>query len=188
REVGQLYLKEGNIAGAFHHYRIIGETQPVREALAGHAPAEDEDMDALIRISLYEGVLPRRGFDWVLDRFGICSAITTLGGQQLPLGPEDRRYCICRIVHHLYEELSDRVAADIERREGTATEVARPHPKGTLRKLIAGRDWLFGDDCYHVDLSHLSSAVQMSLDLEPGEDMELARELCAYGMKLSSAF
>src|SRR5204862_7211405 len=28
----------------------------------------------------------------------------------------------------------------------------------------------------------------MSLDLEPGEDMELARELCAYGMKLSSAF
>jgi len=189
REVGQLYLGQHNIAGAFHHYRIIGELQPVRQAIANHTPAEEEDMDALIRISLYEGVLPRKGFDWVLERFGICSAITTLGGQQLPLSPEDRRHCIAQIVRHLYDELCDRVAADVERREGKAPEIGeRPHAKGTLRKLIAGRDWLFGDDCYHIDLSHLSSTVQMSIDLEPGEDMELARELCAYGWNLSPSF
>src|SRR5262249_8252037 len=188
REVGQLYLAQHNTPGAFHHYRIIGELQPVRQAIADHTPADDEDMDALIRISLYEGVLPRKGFDWVLERFGICSAITTLGGQQLPLSPEDRRHCISRIVRHLYDELCDRVAADIERREGTAPEVSRPHPKGTLRKLIAGRDWLFGDDRYHTDLSPLSSAVKMSLALERGEAMELARELCAYGRTLSPSF
>lgn len=188
REVGQLYLQQGNIAGAFHHYRIIGELQPVKQAIADHTPGDDEDMDALIRISLYEGVLPTRGFDWVLERFGICSAITTLSGQQLPLSPDDRRHCVGRIVRHLYDELCDRILADIERREGSAPEATRPHPKGTLRKLIAGRDWLFGDDCYHIDLSHLSSTVQFSLDLPPGEEMELARELCAYGVKLSPAF
>jgi hypothetical protein len=145
-------------------------------------------MDSLVRISLYEGLLPRKGFDWVLDRFGICSAITTLGGQQLPLTPEDRRYCVGRIVRNLYDDLCDRVAADIERREGKAPEITRPHRKGTLRKLLAGRDWLFGDDCYHIDLSHLSSTVQMSLDLEPGEDMERARELCLYGTHLGDTF
>jgi hypothetical protein len=57
-----------------------------------------------------------------------------------------------------------------------------------LRKLIEGRDWLFADDCYHIDLSHLSAAVHMSRDLEPGDDMRRARELCAYGQRLAPAF
>jgi hypothetical protein len=188
REVGQLHLRQGNLGQAYSYFRMIGDTGPVRQALADHTPDDNEDMDALVRISLYEGLLPRKGFDWVLDRFGICSAITTLGGQQLPLSPEDRRYCVGRIVRNLYEDLCDRVAADIENREGKAPEVSRPHRKGTLRKLLAGRDSLFGEDAYHIDLSHLSSTVQMSLDLEPGEDMELARELCIYGMHLSDSF
>ena len=186
REVGTLYLAQGNLPQAWAYYRMIGEPAAVEEALAGRRPGEDEDIEPLIQIALYEGVLPRQGFDWVLQRYGLCSAITTLGGQQLPLTPEARQYCISRLVRTLYRELCERLAAEIERQEGTAPAVTET--LGTLRGLLAGRYWLFGDDAYHIDLSHLSSVVQMSIDLPPGEDLERARELCEYGQRLSGAF
>src|SRR5438445_6792006 len=57
REVGQLCLERHQLPQAFGYFRMIGDTAPVRQAMAEHVPAEDEDMDALIRISLYEGLL-----------------------------------------------------------------------------------------------------------------------------------
>ncbi len=189
REVGALYLGEGKLAQAWAYYRMIGEAAPVERALTEARPGEADDLEPLIQIALYEGVLPRRGFDWVLERYGLCSAITTLGGHQLPLAPEARRYCVGRLVRTLYDELCHRVAADVERRAGAALDLGDgPLPAGTLRRLLAGRDEMFGEDVYHVDLSHLSSVVQMSVDLEPGDDLERARELCAYGHRLAPSF
>lgn len=190
REVGALYLQAGNIPQGWVYFRMIGENAPVEQALSEVRPDEGLDLEPLIQIALYEGVLPRQGFDWVLQRYGLCSAITTLGGHQLPLTPEARQYCIGRLVRTLYQELRDRLAADIERREGQLPPEASapPDTPGMLRKLIAGRDELFADDAYHVDLSHLSSVVQMSLDLPPGEDLERARELCEYGQRLSRTY
>ena len=54
--------------------------------------------------------------------------------------------------------------------------------------MIEGRDWLFEDDGYHIDTSHLSSVVQMAVLLESCEELYLARELCAYGRRLSERF
>ena len=53
---------------------------------------------------------------------------------------------------------------------------------------MAGKDYLFEDDFYHIDVSHLSSIVQMSVHLLPGPELEMARELCAYGQRLSPRF
>jgi hypothetical protein len=50
---------------------------------------------------------------------------------------------------------------------------------------MAGRDWLFEDEFYHVDVSHLGAVVQMSVHLPPSEELNLARELCEYGARLS---
>src|SRR5262245_42774383 len=41
RQVGQLYLNEGNIPGAWPYFRMIGESTPVADALAKHQPGED---------------------------------------------------------------------------------------------------------------------------------------------------
>jgi hypothetical protein len=57
-----------------------------------------------------------------------------------------------------------------------------------VRRLIAGRPSLFEDEFYHIDVSHLSSVVQMSVHLTPGPELELARELCEYGRHLSGRF
>jgi hypothetical protein len=182
RLVGELYLKEGNIAHAWAFYRMLGETDPVRAALEHANPGESEDCQQLVDIAFHQGVHPKKGFDLILQRFGICSAITMLGGQEFPHGPEVRDYCVKRLVRALYDELRERLTAEIVRQEGKEPE------SHSVRELMSGRDWLFQDDFYHIDVSHLGAVVQMSVHLAAGEELNLARELCAYGQKLSPRF
>lgn len=183
REVGQLYLDEGNIPQAWLYFRMLGEPGPVAAALEQVRPAEGEDCQPLVEIAFYHGVNPRRGFELMLERFGLCNSITTLGNRELPLPEADRIYCIKRLIHTLYSELRERLKAEIVRREGSAPATE------SVAELMQGRDWLFADEWYHVDVSHLGAVVQMSVSLPPGDaDLLQARELCQYGQKLSPRF
>jgi len=182
RLVGNLLLDDGNIPHAWAFFRMLGEPEPIARALDRVQPLEGEDCHPLVDIAFHQGVNVRKGFDLILQRYGICSAITTLGGQEFPQGNTDRDYCIKRLVRALYDELRDRLTAEIEHKQGF-----KPTAK-TVRDLIEGRDWLFADDYYHVDVSHLSSVVQMASNLGPCEELNLAREMCEYGRKLSHKF
>lgn len=190
RHVGELYLREGQLAQAWAYFRMLNEPEPVRHILDSYQPGEDEDVQSLVQIAFYEGVHPRKGFDWILQRFGLCNAITTLSSQELPHPTEVRHYCLRALVRALYAELRDRLTAEIERHDGKPpSEASAPSDtRGVIRQLIAGRDWLFGEDFYHIDLSHLSSVVQMSMHLPPCAELEMARELCEYGQHLSGRF
>lgn len=190
RTVGKLYLDNGNLSQAWAYYRMLNEPGPIREVLEAYQAGEEEDVQPLVQIAFYEGIHPRKGFEWILKRFGLCSAITTLSSQESGHAPEDRNHCIQTLIRALYNELRERLAADIERRESKAPPEASapPDTPGVVRKLIAGRNWLFDDDFYHIDVSHLSSVVQMSINLAPCPELELARELCEYGQKLSPRF
>jgi hypothetical protein len=182
RLVGQLYLDEGNIPNAWVFFRMIGESEPIRSALENVAIPENEDAHPVVNIAYHEGVHPRKGFDLILERFGICSAITTLSGGEAQHPPDVREYCIKKIIRALYSELRERLRSDIAQQQGF------PPTGTTVADLIAGRDWLFQDDFYHVDVSHLSAVVQMATQLDACEELQLARELCAYGQKLSPRF
>ena len=196
RHVGELYLQEGQLAQAWAYFRMLNEPDALRRVLDAYEPKEDEDMQSLVQIAFYEGVHPRKGFDWILQRFGLCNAITTLSSQELAHPPEDRQYCLQALVRALYAELGERLVAEIERHDENISPPPLPSPpRGEgrvggegIRELIAGRDWLFGDDCYHIDLSHLSSVVQMSMHLTPCPELEMVRELCEYGQRLSGRF
>jgi hypothetical protein len=177
--VGQLCLDNANIPAAWMFYRMLGETEPVRQALENAAPGEGDDCQALVDIAYHQGVHPKKGFDLVMERFGICSSITLVSGHEFAHGPEVRDYCIKRLVRALHEELMQRLSGEIER-----VQNFRP-TAGSVPELIAGRDWLFADDFYHIDVSHLSAVVQMSVHLPKSPELELARELCAYGERLS---
>jgi len=181
RTVGNLYLQEGQIPQAWGYFRMLGETAPVAQALDKIELDDTMDTQALIDIAFHQGVLPGKGFDWVLQRFGICSAITVMGGE-LPFTPEVRALCSKKLIRTLHHELMERLRAEIQR-------VQNFTPAGkTVRELIEGRDWLFSDDFYHIDLSHLNSVVQMATQLDKCEELGLTRDLCAYGMKLSPRF
>ena len=182
REVGGQALAEGNIPFAFNFYRMIGEPEPVRDAIERYNPGPDEDVQPVIEIAFQQGVHPKKGFDLILDRYGICNAITTASGMGPGHGEEVRSHCIQRLVRSLHEQLMERIKAEVERVQGFASTAT------TITELIAGREWLFGDDVYFTDTSHLSSVVQLSIELNSPAELHLARELCAYGMRLAPQF
>jgi hypothetical protein len=185
RTVGALYLGDGQIPQAWGYYRMLGDPAPVAAALEKLQLDDSMDTQAIIDIAFHQGVLPIKGFDWVLQRFGICSAITAMGGE-LPFTPEVRAECTRKLIRTLHHELVERLRAEIERRENLAP--GESPGANHVRELLAGRDWLFADDFYHIDLSHLNAVVQMATQLDKCDELELARELCAYGMKLSPRF
>jgi hypothetical protein len=181
RTVGNLYLADGQIPQAWGYFRMLGETAPVAAALEKLELDDAMDTQAIIDIAFHQGVLPIKGFDWVLQRFGICSAITVMGGD-LPFAPEVRAACSKKLIRTLHNELMERLKAEIQRVQNFT-----PSAK-SVRELIEGRDWLFADDFYHIDLSHLNSVVQMSTQLDNCEELHLVRDMCAYGKKLSPRF
>lgn len=181
RIVGQLYLADGQIPQAWGYYRMLGDAKPVADALDKLTLDDSMDVQAIIDIAFHQGVSPDKGFDWVLQRFGTCSAITVMSGE-LPFSPEVRAVCSKKLIRTLHNELMERLRAEIER-------VQNFKPSGkTIRELIEGRDWLFNDDFYHIDLSHLNSVVQMSTQLDKCQELEMTRDMCAYGKKLSPRF
>jgi hypothetical protein len=182
RLVGQLYLQARDIPRAWMYFRMLAETEPVARALEDYRFTEDEDCQQLVDIAFHQGVNPRKGFDWILERYGICSAITQVSGHEFPQ-LEIRQYCVSGLVRALYDQLRGRLVEDIAGREGKA-----PPSEQSIRDLMAGRDWLFEDEFSHIDVSHLSSIVQMSISLSPCPELQLARELCDYGRRQKPRF
>src|SRR5205807_1983800 len=76
REIGQIYLARGDIPKAWAFFRMLGEPDPVKDALRTYAPGPDDDPYPVIEVAWQHGLLPEKGFDLVLDRNGVCSAIT----------------------------------------------------------------------------------------------------------------
>jgi hypothetical protein len=190
RLVGGLLLEAGDLPQAWAYFRMIGEPDKVRAALEAYKPGEEEDLQPLVHIAFYEGVHPARGFDWVLNRYGLCNAITTLSSQELPHPPQAKEECLRMLVRALYAELRERLTAEITRHDGQPpAEAAAPAGQpGVIRKLMQGRDWLFAEDFYHIDVSHLSSVVQLAERLSSGPELEMVRELCDYGTHLTGRF
>lgn len=180
REVGNIYLQQKDFAKAWGYFRLIGEPGPVKAALEAFEPGPDDDTYPLVDIAWHQQVHPRKGFDIYLSRHGICSTITMVGGSDLSAHPDLRAYCYVGLVRTLYEQLAERLKSDLEARGLPAA--------GTVREML--KDELFGEDVYHIDVSHLSSVVQMSLQLplSERESLEKARELAEYGRKLARQF
>src|SRR5262249_20945749 len=88
--------------------------------------------------------------------------------------------CIKLLVRTLYAELSERLRDEIAAKEGRA-------PAGVLA-MLKDRDWLFDDDAYHVDTSHLNAVVRMARMLPKCEELFQTLQLCEYGRRLSPRY
>lgn len=185
RQTGQLLLDDGEIPQAWIYYRTIGEHEPVQAAIDAFKPSRDfdETTEQLIQVALYEGAHPVKGLEMLLLSHGTCNTVTAMD-QMLPqLSDNDRRQAAALLVNTIYADLQTTLQNEVQQR-GTML------PPGTpIRELISARDWLFEDDNYHIDVSHLNSVVRFSRSLKI-EDIELpkALELAEYGGRLSDQF
>ena len=180
RRVGEALLGLGEIPKAWSYYRMLGEPGPVKDALTAYQPGPETDIYPIVEVAWQHAVHPEKGFDLILDRHGVCSAITMSHSSDLSANPPLREYCIKRLVRALHEQLLERLRGDLEGRGVTPLEGA------SVARIVTGHPELFADDVYHIDVSHLSSVVQMALHLPKGPELDLARELCLYGEKLSA--
>jgi hypothetical protein len=180
RRVGRRYLDIGDIPTAWAYYRVLGELEPVAEAIAGFTPGEnDERLGQIIEVAFNHGASPRRGFELILEHYGTCPAISAF--EQLP--PNDaglRAYCAERLIGRLHRDLVANLRSEIAARGQLVP------PEGTsIPALLNGREWLFGDEAYHVDTSHLSAVVRFSALVTDPRFQTLAVDLCEYGKRLS---
>jgi hypothetical protein len=180
RLVGSKYLDAGDIPAAWAYYRALGETSPVSQAILDYRPSEnDERLGAIIEVAFNNGVNPRRGFDLILEHYGTCPAISAF--EQLP--PQDgtvRSACAERLVGRLHNDLVANLRSDIANRGQLL-----PPEGATIGELIRGREWLFSDDAYHIDISHLAAVVRFSVLVNDPEVIALAVDLTEYGRRLS---
>lgn len=181
RRVGRKLLDGGDLVAAWPYFRVLGEKDAIAGAIDAYQPSGepgDEALGAVVDIAFNQGVHPRRGFELILDHYGACSAITAF--EHLPPDEATRVACADRLVRHLHEHLVANLRAEIGRR-------GQPQPaEGVpIRDLVSGREWLFADDGYHIDISHLNSVVRLSPLLTDAETIALAVGLTDYGRQLS---
>lgn len=182
REVGELFLKEGSIPQAWLYLRTIREPQKIAEAIdaiPSGAPAEEDIID----IAFFQGVSPVIGLSMLLASHGTCSTITSLDQHFGQLPPDVRTKCSAVMVRELYNSLRETLQQEVLRRQ------AMTPPGQSIRQLITGRDWLFADDNYHIDVSHLNSVVRFGRSLDAtSPELDLALQLAQYGARLSTQY
>lgn len=182
RLVGGEFLKLHDLRKAWFYFNMLGETDPVREYIDKYLPGDADDVQPVIEVGLYHGVNPQKGFDLVIGRYGICNAITTYSGQDFSRNPEAKQHAIRALVRNLYDQLLERLKTDLESRGGKLPG------ESTVGGIVLAHPELTEEGAYHIDTSHLSSVVQFSLELDACPERKLARELCAYGERLSDTF
>ena len=216
REVGQLLIQANDLPRAWVYFRTIREPKPIFKALAAIDPStlSYEQADELIAIALHEGANRVAGVRMLLTCHGTCNTVTILDQILHTLTPEERRAAAALLVNDVYDTLvlslqretavpDSRAVTpvpEVSNRPDTVEEtqaaspfqsqfqspVARP---GTVRQLIFGRDDLFAENGYHVDVSHLHAVVRFARALHATDpEFALARELAEYGTRLAPQF
>jgi hypothetical protein len=181
REVGAAVLAEGQIREGWMYLRPVGDKGDAAKLLAA-IQTTDENFEELIDVCLHEGIDIGRGYGLVLERFGICNAITTFDSSLARRPRNEQAPAAKLLLRRLHEELVASVKADIARQEGN-------QPRETcLRDLVRDRDWLFQDNSYHLDTTHLAATVRIARALSDADDLRLALDITEYGRRLSQQF
>ncbi|MBX9792251.1 MAG: hypothetical protein K2Y37_25410 [Pirellulales bacterium] len=186
REVGAAFLREGRLREAWMYLQPLGEKQAIADKIA-QTKVTPDNVELLIELALHEGLSPKLGYELVLAHYGTCSAITMFDSVAQGRSLAERDELARTLVRHLHRELLQNLAADVARRDPSATpdEVAATT---SISALLGNRDWLFADLNYHVDASHLAATVRISRLTTDPTTLRLACELCEYGRRLAPPY
>ena len=191
REVGWPLLDEGHVAAGWMYLRAAAEPAEVADKLAAlllrDAPSADDEAAAarlqeIIQIALWEGIDPALGLSAVLASQGTCNSITAYeqAVSRLPAARQQQPAGV--LLNHLFRELFQSLAADLERRGLVPAETIA----GTtsIAELLAAGGGLKDDPSFHVDVSHLQSVLRIARVCTDRPTIEKAWELAVYGCRL----
>lgn len=181
REAGAGLLAEGNIREGWMYLRPVGD-KAVAARLLARIEATEENYEDLIEVCLHEGVDIGRGYGLVLEHFGTCNAITTFDSLLARRPRHEQAPAARRLVRQVHQDLVASVRADIARQEGAPPRETR------LADLVLDRDWLFQDNAYHLDTTHLAATVRIARAVDTPEELALALDLTEYGRRLAAQF
>jgi hypothetical protein len=191
REAGWLLWNDGEIRQAWMYLRPLGDPPGVAAALAKVEPTE-ENRNELIEIALHEGVDPALGLQWVINQFGTCNAITAYDSEVPRFRRSQQQAAAAVMVRHLHGELVGNIRSEIARHDVARHDVAQAdggEPNDTtLDALLRDRNWLFSENSYHIDASHLASVVRIARIVEDAASLRFAWDLTQYGRRLSETF
>jgi hypothetical protein len=181
RTVGSLLLEDGELRSAWRYLRPVGDKSLVAAALERMTP-DEENLETIIEIALHERVAPELGFRLLLENSGVCDAISTFEALLSGRPRRDRQGPAELLVRRVHADVVSALHTDIRRQEGTATD------ERSIPKLLEEREWLFLNNNYHLDTTHLAATVRFARALEAPEPLRLAIELTDYGRCLSAQF
>ncbi|HYO24833.1 MAG TPA: hypothetical protein VEQ85_07780 [Lacipirellulaceae bacterium] len=181
REVGELLLEAGRLREAWMYLRPAGDKLSLRRRLA-RVTADEARADELIQLALFEGVDPERGFAWLLARQGSCQGITALDALQDQLSLPELSACAAVLVRHLSHELQGNLRGHLSRLGRSAP------PELSVGQLIERFPELQSGGDYHVDPSHLASAMRYARLITEPAVVSRARDMAAYGARLPAMF
>jgi len=186
-EIGQRLIDEGRLGEAWLYLRPTGKTEALASALAKQAATADfgddpDQLEPLVELALGEKISPELGYKLVLQHHGTCNAITVYDSEMPRCSRAVQQGAAGLLVEHLYRELLAAVKAEIRKHEGNEPKEA------TLAALLSGREWLFANNNYHIDTTHLNSVVRIARIVADPRVLALAEELCQYGLMLSGQY
>lgn len=181
REVGTLLFKQGKIREGWMYLRPVGERKEAAALLAGVEP-NDDNTEELIEVALHEGVDIGRGYGIVLSSYGTCNAITTYDSSVARRPRQEQLPAARLLLRQVHVDLVANVKADIGRQEGSQPK------ETTLKELVEDRDWLFQENSYHLDTTHLAATIRIARVLTDADDLRLALDLTEYGRRLNQQF
>ncbi len=184
REVGALFLADGNIPRAWPYFRALGDLKPVVDALDAFdvtpdTPELQELLNATIHVAFQEDVHPRRALELVLKHYGMCRAISMFGAYPRQEGREESLQLLLRSLHW---EIVENLKRAIEAVEG------RSPGSDSISTLIQGRAWLFENNTQHTDSSHLIGILKVAADIGDRDTLRLAIDMADYGTHLGEMF
>jgi hypothetical protein len=181
REVGQLFFADGRIEEGWMYLQPVGD-KPFIESLVRKTEITEENLNALIDISLHQGVAPGYGYELLLKHTGTCNGITAFDVQARQFDKATQIEMASLLLNHLYRDLLTNVHRHV------AEETKQDVSEKSLGSLLDELDWLGRKGGHHTDATHLASAVRIARLVESPADIKNAIDLANYGSRLPEDF
>jgi hypothetical protein len=168
----------------------------LNEQLARSIEPDEENVDALIDVTITQGAAPVFGYGLLLEHHGTCNGITTFDTQAMRFDRETQKLMARELLHHIYHELTEniRYAITQSRDQGIepgvqeeATNTDMPESM-RLSELLAAHPDLTEAGAHHIDTTHLASIMRIARLVDDPEDLQTANEVAIYGRRLHEDF